>query len=372
MEKEEIKKVLFVVPLPPPVHGSTVMCQYIKDSKLINGQFDCDYVNLSASRSTTEVHKFQLIKIWRVISILLQIFWRLVTRKYDLCYVALAFHGSLLKDAPVVLLCKLFRRRVVIHLHGKGASEDAKNGFYHWLLMKTFKNTKVILLSWLLYPDVEEFVKKADVMICPNGIPVVEHKTRTRENVVPRMLFLSNLIESKGVIILLDALKILKDKGYSFICDFVGGETAEIDAARFQKEVEERGLNELAIYSGRKYGEEKENSFAQSDIFVLPTMNDCFPLVLLEAMSEAKPIVTTAIGGIPDIVEDGKTGLISESGDVNTLVDKLESLLKNKELVSQYGKEGHAKFHKFFTKDAFESCLDNALKTTMGEAVRKL
>ena len=359
-------KILFIVPLPPPVHGSTVMCQYIKDSKLINGELDCDYVNLSASRSTTEVHKFQLVKIWRVISIWFNVLGKLLANRYDLCYVALAFHGSLLKDAPVALLCKLFRRKVVIHLHGKGASEDAKRGFYHWLLKKTFKNTKVILLSWLLYPDVEEFVRKGNVMICPNGIPPIQSVPLKKENTFPRLLFLSNLIESKGVIVLLDALKILKDKGYSFVCDFVGGETAEIDSQRFQKEVEIRGLNELVIYSGKKYGEEKNNSFTHADIFVLPTMNDCFPLVILEAMSIEKPVVTTAIGGIPDMVEDGKTGLIAEVGSDSSLADKLEQLLKNRDLIGQLGKEGKIQFHKYYSKEAFEACLNNALKGAMG------
>jgi len=366
--KKDRKRVLFVVPLPPPVHGSTVMCQYIKDSKLINDQFSCDYVNLSASRSTTEVHKFQLVKIWRVLCIFHQVFWHLLMQRYDLCYVALAFHGSLLKDAPVVLLCKLFKRKVVIHLHGKGASEDAQKGFYRWLLKKTFKDVKVILLSWLLYPDIEEFVKKADVMICPNGIPVVEHKTRTRENVVPRMLFLSNLIESKGVIILLDALKILKDKGYSFICDFVGGETAEIDADRFQKEVEERGLNELAIYSGRKYGEEKENSFAQSDIFVFPTYyeNECFPLVILEAMQFGLPVVTTNEGAIRDIIKNGENGYISERKNPSLLADCLEHLLENPETITLIGKNNEEKFYQNYRINAYENTLCGIIENVVG------
>lgn len=65
-----------------------------------------------------------------------------------------------------------------------------------------------------------------------------------------------------------DACKILKDKGYSFVCEFVGGETAEIDAARFDKEVRSRGLNTIAVYQGRKYGEEKHEAFEHADMFI--------------------------------------------------------------------------------------------------------
>lgn len=126
-----------------------------------------------------------------------------------------------------------------------------------------FKGLKVILLAEVLYGDVKKYVHRDDVFICPNGIPdTFEHEpSAERSNKVPHLLFLSNLLASKGVVVLLDALKILKEKGYSFVCDFVGGETAEIDATRFAKEVEARGLNRIAVYQGKKYGEEKEVFF---------------------------------------------------------------------------------------------------------------
>lgn len=68
-------KILFVVPLPPPVHGSTVMCNYIKESQLINDEFDCDYVNLSVSRNMEEVHRFMWVKIWRFFYAYLNVFF---------------------------------------------------------------------------------------------------------------------------------------------------------------------------------------------------------------------------------------------------------------------------------------------------------
>jgi len=364
MDKKKKSRALFVVPLPPPVHGSTVMCQYIKDSKLINDEFDCDYVNLSVSRNMEEVHRFMWVKIWRFFYAYLDVLFKLLLHRYALCYVALAFHKSLLKDAPFVFLCKLFKRNVVIHLHGKGASVDAKNGFYRWLLRNTFKNTKVIMLSWLLYPDVEEFVRKEDVSICPNGIPIVNSDYKERNNPIPRLLFLSNLIESKGVFILLDALKILKGKGYSFICDFVGGETKEIDRTCFAEEVNKRGLNQLVVYHGKKYGQEKNSLFSNADIFTFPTFynNECFPLVLLEAMAYYLPIVTTNEGAIPDEVTDGENGLIANRKDIRSLADKIELLIKASELRGKMGRVGYEKYMKEFTLEIFERRMCEILK----------
>lgn len=356
--------VLFIVPLPPPIHGSTVMCKYIKDSKLINDGFCCDYVNLSASRNMEEVHKFKWIKIWRFIYAYINVFFKLVLHRYDLCYIALAFHKGLLKDAPFVFLCKLFRRKIVIHLHGKGASQDAENAVYRWLLRNTFRNTKVILLSWLLYPDVEQFVKRENVSICPNGIPVTDHKYKERNNPVPRLLFLSNLIVSKGVIVLLDALKIMKDKGYSFICDFVGGETKEIDRNRFAEEINKRGLNQFVVYHGKLYGQDKDSILADADIFVFPTFynNECFPLVLLEAMAHNLPIVTTNEGAIPDEVIDGENGLIGEQKNPHSIADCIEKLLLDEKMRKEMGKNGYQKLRDHFTIDAYESNIRNILQ----------
>jgi len=159
------------------------------------------------------------------------------------------------------------------------------------------------------------------------------------------------------VLVLLDALKILKDKGYSFICDFVGGETKEIDAKRFEEEVEKRGLNELALYKGRKYGKEKEEAFEQSDVFVFPTYYETFGLVNLEAMAHKKPIVATNEGGIPDVVKDGENGLIAERKDSDSLAKCIGRLLDSKELRQRMGEDGYKKLKELFTEEKFEANL---------------
>lgn len=368
-------KVLFIGTLPPPVHGSAVVSQQIKDSKLIKETFRCDWVNLGISRRMDEIGKRTLAKPFRFVGAWLRTLWLLLTHRYALCYLAITCHGvGFLKDAPFVLLCKLFRKKIIIHQHNKGMSKDVDRWPYRWLLPLCYKNAKVILLSWHLYPDIERIVPRENVMICPNGIKVQAFKRSngstskdTEEtNKLPRLLFLSNLIESKGVIVLLDALKILADKGYSFQCDFVGGETKEIDAKRFAEEVDKRQLNTLVVYHGRKYGEEKDAVLADTDMFIHPTTEDCFPLVLLEAMSYCLPIVTTNEGGIPDIVNDGINGHICEKSNPESLAYCIEKLLVNAEKRKTKGEAGYRILLEKFTEVKFEEkikeCLSASLK----------
>lgn len=354
--------ILFIVPLPPPVHGSAMMCQYIKDSRLINDTFHCDYVNLSTSRRMDEIGKRSVKKIFRFIGSYFSVLGKLFTHHYDACYLAITCHGmGFLKDAPFVVLCKLFGRKVVIHQHNKGMANDVDRWPYRWLLPLVYRNTTVILLSWKLYPDVEKVVKREQVMICPNGIPDIDQIPHRQPHAIPHLLFLSNLIESKGVIDLLDACKILKDKGYRFVCNFVGGETKDINAERFNAEVKKRGLDQTVCYLGSKYGESKMKQYADNDMLVFPTCNDCFPLVLLEAMQNKLPTVSTDVGGIPDIVSNGETGLICEKHFPNDLADKIEKLLDNPEIAIRMGEEGRKRFLENYTISKHEEVVNNAL-----------
>ena len=223
----------------------------------------------------------------------------------------------------------------------------------------------MILLSECLYEDVEKYVDRGDVLVCGNGIPssAIESLVSASpamaspEDKVPHLLFLSNLLISKGVVVLLDSLKVLKEKGCRFVCDFVGGETVEMDAAMFQAEVVKRGLEGMVVYHGRKYGKDKEAFLNAADIFVFPTFyhNECFPLVLLEAMEHGVACISTTEGGIPGIIDNGKTGFLVPKHDVAALADKIQLLLSNPDLRCNMGKAGRVKFEKEFTLNVFEN-----------------
>ena len=161
---------------------------------------------------------------------------------------------------------------------------------------------------------------------------------------------------------LLNALQILKEKGYLFACDLIGGETAEIDIARLNAEIEKRGLNRLVIYNGKKYGVDKDVFFRSADIFVFPTFNECFPLVLLEAMQYGLPCVSTKEGGISDIIENGKTGWLVNRQSSKDLAECLEWMINHPKETAAMGKKGNIKFDEEFTLYRFEIRMRDILK----------
>lgn len=357
-------RILFIAPLPPPVHGSAMVSEYIRRSRWIETSFEADFVNLSTSRRMGEIRKLTPVKAVRFIGSYLRVLGKLLRNRYDACYLATTCQGvGFLKDAPFVLLCKLFRRKVIIHQHNKGMSKDVDRWPYRWLMPWVYRHTEVILLSWRLYPDVDRIIRKEQVWICPNGIPALSSMEGPVHagSSVPRLFFLSNLLISKGVLVLLDACRLLKEKGYAFACDLVGGETPEMDRQRFQEEVRLRGLEGTVFYQGARYGAEKEAFFRQAAIFVQPTFEDCFPLTLVEAMQHGLPIVSTDEGAIPDMVIDGENGFICGRKQVEPMVKAIEKLLNDSELRKQMGEKGRCRYKEKYTLEAFEKKLREIL-----------
>lgn len=354
-------RALMIAPLPPPVHGSAMMTQYIKDSDVINRNVDMDWVNLSTSRTMTEIGRRTPKKIVRFASSYFSTLLKLITRRYDVCYLPITCHGiGFLKDMPFVMMCKMFGKKVIIHQHNKGMKPYASKPLYRRLLKATYKDARVVLLSWHLYPDIADIVDKSQVVVCPNGIPEVPQVEKQASD-VPQILFLSNLMESKGLFVLLDACRELKEQGVKFSCRMVGGETKEISAERLNEEIAKRGLTDTVIYLGKKYGDEKNAEFAQADIFVSPTFNDCFPLVLLEAMQHSVPVISTDEGGIPDIIEDGKTGYIIPKHDSHALAERLKELLSSPQLRSEMGANALDRYNRLFTIRSYENNITEIL-----------
>lgn len=415
--KDNKPRVLFVCPLPPPVHGSSMVSKQICDSKLINEAFRCDFVNNSNSRSMNEIGKFPFAKVGRYFGAYFRMLRLLLTHRYDLVYLAITVNGiGFLKDWPFAFTARLLGRHHVIHQHNKGMDAYADKWPYSWMLRACYKNAKVILLSKRLYPDIEKVVRRDHVMICPNGISNDNPSTGSVQvqndddnfnlnshfngNKQTHLLYLSNLIESKGVYALLDACKLLKDRGLTLHCDFVGGESKQISRALFDEAVRMRGLADVVTYHGPKYGADKETYWQAADIFVFPTFyyNECFPLVALEAMQHGVPVVTSDEGGIPDIVEDGVTGAVVSAQTIRDhsvnemlgssateeertksrafnpargteLANRLEQLLKDPQLREQMGRAGYARYQKLFTLEAFEKTMLECLKKSMEESV---
>lgn len=361
--------VLFVLHMPPPVHGAAMVGKYIHDSERINSTFDCHYINLATAKDLADIGKVGLNKLASFIRLLRKIRKEVRRLRPRLVYVTPnACGGAFYKDFIVVEMLKRMGCRVVVHYHNKGVATRQNNTFDNQLYRKFFKGIKVILLSDNLYVDISKYARREDVRICNNGIPDVAATGRDdygNRSQPLNLLYLSNMMEEKGVLVLLEACRTLKERELGFVCRFVGG-WKDITEETFYKRALASGLtvstpnnanDEAAIIAlGPKYGKDKDECFNKSDVFVFPTFyhNECFPVVLLEAMQHGLPCISTNEAGIPDIIDEGKTGLIVPKRDSVALADTIAKLIDDRNLCRRMGQEGGKKYEEKFTIAVFE------------------
>ena len=355
------KKILFVMQLPPPIHGVSVMNKLIRDSSLINTTFECDYVNLATAKDIHDLQKSGFRKYILTLWIVLKSIFKMLTKRYDYVYITIFPWGfAFFKDSIIVVLAKLFRLKPLLHLHTHGFKKNSEQSTYRKKIYRfVFKHTEVICLSPLLIEDIES-IYTGKVYILPNGIPQVNFENKYNANQKPlHLLYLSNLIKGKGILILIDAAELLKKKGLDFKLRIVGPE-GDVIYDTLKKLTIEKGLQNNVELVGPKFGEEKYEEFKKAGIFILPSDYDTFGLVLLEALQFGVPCISTNVGGIPDVIGKGNGIIIPEinAEEVAKAIEKLMLQPDERERISRSGFE-HYKAN--FTTPVFENRLTNIL-----------
>jgi glycosyltransferase involved in cell wall biosynthesis len=144
-----------------------------------------------------------------------------------------------------------------------------------------------------------------------------------------KFLFLARMVDVKGPLELVRAFARVQEKYPNARLILAGDGPALGDVTRM---VSELGLEESAYLPGYVKGDDKVRLLSESDVFVLPTRHgEGCPVSLLEAMAAGLAVITTPVGGIPDIIEDGRNGLLIGSTEPEKIAEALERLLRDEE-----------------------------------------
>jgi len=156
----------------------------------------------------------------------------------------------------------------------------------------------------------------------------------------PTLLFVGRLAAVKGVSVLFDALTVVIKQHPDVLLRLVGDgpERPLLDARAV-----EMGFQDHVEFCGYKSQADVAEALSTADIFVLPSFAEGVPVVLMEAMASQVPVVTSRIAGVPELVEDGRSGLLVPPGATGPLTDALNKLLGDANLRAEMGKIGQAK-----------------------------
>lgn len=358
--RQSKNKILLFIKIPPPITGATLINKFIADSKVLHDSFNCRTISAKYTDSLEELGIASAKKLILFLIYFIKLYIQLVSFAPKVIYFQITPLGmSFIRDMIYVTLIKLFRKKIIFHLHGKGIKDVVKNNKFKKDLYKfVFNNSYIICLSELLKNDIHD-VFNGKVFIVNNAIEKSNNKTLIKsKNDMVTLLFLSNLIIKKGILDFIDSLEILISKGINFYAKIIGDEK-DLSKEDLIKILKQKKLVNNVEYLGPKYKIEKETEYINSDIFVFPTQYDVWGLVILEAMQAGLPVISTYEGAIPEIVDDGVTGFLVEKQNPEALSEKIEILIKDRELREKMGKAGRKKFLEKYTLDIFEKNMKN-------------
>ncbi len=364
-------RILLFIKLPPPLTGATLINSYVNNSKLLNDKYNIQTISISFKKTIEDVRIISFKKIIIVINLYLKLFISLIRFKPKLIYFQISPIGwAFYRDFIYVLIIKLFRKHIVFHLHGKGIKDACENSYFKKLIYKfAFRGSSIVCLSNMLANDINQ-VYAGTPYIVNNGIPIfsdiLECAFHDEKNKI-EVLFLSNLLYSKGILVFLDALSVLDTSSREKIQVKIVGNEAEISSTMLNKEIKKRGLQNFVVYIGPKYGEEKLNIYHNTDILIYPTLNDAFPVVILEAMQFGIPVIASIEGAIPDIIEDGINGFLVEKNKPEQITSKLIQLIDNPDLRIDMGKNGKTKFLNNYTLEIFERNIQSVFESVFAK-----
>lgn len=160
------------------------------------------------------------------------------------------------------------------------------------------------------------------------------------------MIFMGRLISRKNPVFLIEILKKLKEKGNKVVLIVVGDGP---EKEKMRRKIQQYKLEKDVIFPGFLKKPEKIKHYSLSDVFVFPSNNEGFVLVVLEALSASLPLVVPRDKAFPEAVKDGENGFLARPNDLNDWVSKIEKIFKDETLRITFGKKSREFAEKEFS-----------------------
>ncbi len=357
----DAKRVLVVGPTPPPYHGVAVFIRGLLNARPPG--WIVEHLDTSDRRDAANLGRWDAGNLTLGFSHLAELASRLLRRRHDLVYVPISQNvPAFLRDALFILSSRLLGARVVVQLHGgyfrtfyERETSAWFRAFARWTLRRA---SAVVVLSEEFRPIFAGLVDPARIHTVENG---VEDSFAGREfgrskPTAQTLLYLSTLNRTKGILELLGAMAQLRTE-FPRLRLRVAGEWSE-PAARAEAEslITRENLSTRVEFVGNVDGAGKRAFLESGTLFCLPTHYpyEGQPLVLLEAMSAALPVLSTRHGSIASTVGDTVTGRLAQSGAAAAeLAALLRDMLSNPARLDEMGAAGR---HRFLERYTLAAC----------------
>jgi glycosyltransferase involved in cell wall biosynthesis len=262
--------------------------------------------------------------------------------RYDLLHIHLSVRGSSYRKAILGSFARAFGIPYVIHLHGEGfdhfwasasntvarAVERLLNGSNAIIVLGNFWGQ--VITGRL--PNVAHKIR-----ILPNATPRPRYPQQPGASDVVRISFLGKLGARKGTPQLVQALAHLRNRP-----DWIATLAGDGDVLMTRNQLQLLGISDRVQVPGWLNEGATEALLCQTDILVLPSFSENLPMVIVEAFAHGIAVIATPVGAIPEVVTDGRNGVLVPVGDIGTLATALQRLIEDPELRFRLGQTAQA------------------------------
>lgn len=281
---------------------------------------------------TTSKGSNKLVKLFVLINALIKYFIFLIFFRIKVVHIHGASYNSFYRKKIFIDIAKIFQKKIIYHIHGAE---------FHLFMRQNPKVKKtlikcdqIVVLSnfWKTY--FEQEVSLANVSIINNICHYPRHIQSADRNEYIDLLFLGQVGIRKGIFDLINAIAADDFLRESAIKLHIGGGG---NIKELNQLINNLRLEQKIEYHGWVSGSEKEMLLSMADIYVLPSYNEGLPISVLEAMSYGMPIISSPVGGIPEVVINDYNGILVEPGNIIEISDAIKKIIMNKDKLKNMG-----------------------------------
>ncbi len=283
----------------------------------------------------TQIQRNYSVKIWYAFKAYIIAFLSLW--QYNIVH----FHTvpdkiCLLVQLPILLLAKLEHKKVILQIHMGNQLEDHLHNRLFIFCLKRADRVVLLAKKWenlytCLFPNIKE--KTAVVYNACAITPKVDYN-----NKVKNIIFAAHLDSNKRADVLLNAWDKLRKDFPDWHVTIMGNGEVE----QYRRLSHDMGLDDSVTFTGYVTGKKKADIWNKASIYSMCSRHEGFPMVVLEAWSRGIAVVTTPVGGLPDVIEEGRNCLTFPYGDVDALAGQMRKLMESPELrrsMAEYSKQ---------------------------------
>ncbi|MBR9990939.1 MAG: glycosyltransferase family 4 protein [Gemmatimonadetes bacterium] len=335
------------------------MTRTLLDSPLAR-RFEIVHLDTADRRGVANIGRLDVGNVWRAGIHALRFLTLLASGRFDLVYLPISKNAlGFLRDALFIGPAVATGTPFVVHFHGAGFDEFVRSAplpvrALVRLLLK--RAARGIVPGHALEGMVHELIAEPHIVVIPNGVadPFGGTAVERTQGEAMHILFLGNLLPGKGYVELLDAAQALLDEGIDIRVTFAG---SMVDSL-----VHERALATLRYgvdrirFRGAVDADGRAAVLREADVLALPSEDEAHPLVILEAMAAALPVVSTRHGAIPETVTED-TGVLIETRDAAALTEALRALALDPGRRERLGAAGRRRYESRYTAEGWSESM---------------